>query len=121
MRIYYWIAIIINVVATFVFYQYINITVVSLIPIILLAIMIFQANYFKREKAERGTRTTYGSSLTENEESEMMKCAGKGIFLVLPWMIPFILFFPSIIKGLSLLLYFAGLIIGALMYRFKKR
>ena len=68
MIIYYCITIIANIVAAIVFYKNINVTVLSVMPLFLIALMIFQALLFKNEKVENGFRTTYGSNLTEKKE-----------------------------------------------------
>ena len=68
MIIYYCITIIANIVVAIVFYKNINVTVLSVMPLFLIALMIFQALLFKNEKVENGFRTTYGSNLTEKKE-----------------------------------------------------
>ena len=50
MVIYYCITILANIAALFIFHKYINISVLSVIPVSLIAIMIFQINFFKTEK-----------------------------------------------------------------------
>jgi hypothetical protein len=63
--------------------------------------MIFQALFFKNEKVENGFRTAYGSDLTADEENRMLSYTSSFLFAAIPWMIPFILFFPPFIKILS--------------------
>ena len=50
MVIYYCISILANVVAIPIFYKYINISVLSIDPLFLIVLMIFQAHIFKNEK-----------------------------------------------------------------------
>ena len=71
MPIYYCVTIIANIVAAFVFYKSINITVLSAIPLFLIALMVFQALFFKNEKVENGFRTNYSSNLSSDEEKSM--------------------------------------------------
>lgn len=121
MIIYYCITIIANIVAAIVFYKNINVTVLSVMPLLLIALMIFQALLFKNEKVENGFRTAYGSNLTADEENKMLDSGSSFLLATIPWMIPFILFFPSIVKVLSILAYFVGLVGGLILYRIKNK
>lgn len=121
MIIYYCITIIANIVAVIVFYKNINVTVLSVMPLLLIALMIFQALLFKNEKVENGFRTAYGSNLTADEENKMLDSGSSFLLATIPWMIPFILFFPSIVKVLSILVYFVGLVGGLILYRIKNK
>lgn len=64
MVIYYCITILANIAAIPIFYEYINISALSIVPLFLIALMIFQALLFKNEKVENGFRTAYGSTAT---------------------------------------------------------
>lgn len=121
MTIYYCITIIANIVAAIVFYKNINVTVLSVMPLFLIALMIFQALLFKNEKVENGFRTTYGSNLTADEENKMLDSGSSFLLATIPWMIPFILFFPSIVKVISILVYIVGLVGGLILYRIKNK
>ena len=121
MLIYYCIAIIANVVAIIAFYKNINITGLSIVPIFLIALMIFQALMFKHEKVENGFRTKYGSNLTADEENAMQSVGSKFLYATIPWMIPFIVFFSSPIKLFSVLVYIIGFIGGSVLYVLKNK
>lgn len=121
MIIYYCITIIANIVAAIVFYKNINVTVLSVMPLFLIALMIFQALLFKNEKVENGFRTAYGSNLTADEENKMLDSGSSFLLATIPWMIPFILFFPSIVKVLSILVYIIGMVGGLILYRIKNK
>ena len=121
MIVYYSITILANIIAIFIFHKNINISALSIIPLILIALMIFQAYFFKNEKEEKGFHTTYGSNLTADEENTMLHSGSTFLFAMIPWMIPFILFFPSFVKVLSLLVYIIGLIGGLILYRIKNK
>lgn len=121
MFIYYCITIIINFIFAVIFHNFINITALSLLPLFFIALMVFQAIYFKNEKVENGFRTMYRSNLTENEENDMFEMGSKFLFATIPWMIPFIIFFPSFVKLFSVLVYIIGLIGGLLIYKFKNK
>lgn len=121
MLIYYCVAIFVNVIAACVFYQKINITTMSLLPLFLIALMIFQAIMLKKEKTENGFRTMYGSDLTENEENDLMKSGATFLFATIPWMIPFVIFFPSFVKVFSVIVYIIGFVGGLLLYKIKNK
>ena len=121
MVIYYCITILANIVAVIVFHKSINISVLSVMPLFLIALMIFQAHIFKNEKVENGFRTAYGSNLNADEENKLLSSSSSFLFATIPWMIPFILFFPSFVKALSVLVYIVGLVGGLILYRIKNK
>ena len=121
MIVYYSITILANIIAIFIFHKNINISALSIIPLILIALMIFQAYFFKKEKVENGFRTTYRSNLTDNEENNMLNSASTFLLATIPWITPFIFFFPSFVKILSVLVYIVGLIGGLILYRIKNK
>ena len=121
MIIYYYITIIANIVASIVFHKSINVTGLSVMPLFLIALMIFQALIFKNEKVENGFRTAYGSNLTADEENKLLSNGSSFLFATIPWMIPFVLFFPAIVKVLSILVYIIGLVGGLILYRIKNK
>ena len=121
MIIYYCITIIANIVAAIVFYKNINVTVLSVMPLLLIALMIFQALLFKNEKLENGFKTAYGSNLTADEENKMLDSGSSFLLATIPWMIPFILFFPSIVKVISILVYIVGFVGGLILYKIKNK
>ena len=121
MIVYYSITILANIIAIFIFHKNINISALSIILLILIALMIFQAYFFKKEKVENGFRTTYRSNLTDNEENNMLNSTSTFLLATIPWMIPFIFFFPSFVKILSVLVYIVGLLGGLILYRTKNK
>ena len=121
MFVYYCITILANVIAAVVFYKNINITGLSIIPLVLIALMIFQGVLFKNEKVENGFRTVYGSNLTADEENKRLSSVARFLFATIPWMIPFVIFFSSPVKVISILIYMIGLIGGLVLYKFKNK
>ena len=83
--------------------------------------MISQAHIFKNANVENGFRTAYGSNLTADEENKLLRSGSSFLCATVPWMIPFILFFPSFVKVLSFLVYIVGLIGGLILYRIKNK
>ena len=121
MIIYYCITILINIISIFIYHESINITLLSLIPIILIASMIIMVNTFKHQKIENGFRTAYGSQLKEDQENDILKYNSKSLLIAIPWLLPFIFFFPSPAKVLSILVYLLGLLGGLIFYRTKNK
>jgi len=121
MVIYYCITIIANIIAAIAFQKSINITGLSLIPSFLIALMFFQALIFRNEKVENGFRTAYGSNLTADEENKKLSNGSNFLLGIIPWLIPFILFFPSFIKVLSVFIYLIGLVGGLILYNIKNK
>ncbi len=121
MRIYYSITVVANIIAIAAFHKNINITALSVLPLFFIALILFQATIFKKEKWEKGFRTRYGSDFTEEEENAMSDFAATALYTAIPLMIPFIFFFPSAIKFLSVLIYLIALIAGIFAYRIKNK
>lgn len=121
MVIYYCITILANIAAIPIFFEYVNISALSIVPLFLIALMIFQALLFKNEKVENGFRTAYGSNLTADEENKLLSSGSSFLFATISWMIPFVLFFPAIVKVLSILVYIIGLVGGLILYRVKNK
>ncbi len=121
MVIYYCITILANIAAIPIFYEYINISALSIVPLFLIALMIFQALLFKTEKAENGFRTNYAGKLTDAEENGMNLSISKFLPATIPWMIPFVIFFPSVVKVLSIFVYVIGFGGGAVLYKLKNK
>jgi hypothetical protein len=121
MVIYYCITILANIAAIPIFYEYINISALSIVPLFLIALMIFQALLFKTEKAENGFRTNYAGKLTDAEENGMNLSISKFLPATIPWIIPFVIFFPSVVKVLSIFVYVIGFGGGAVLYKLKNK
>ena len=121
MVIYYSITILANIVAAIAFFESINITALSVIPLALIVLMIFQSLFLKNEKVENGFRTNFGSNFSGEEENGLLSSTSRFLLWVIPFMFPFIIFFSSPIKALSVLVYVIGLIGGAALYRIKNK
>lgn len=122
MRIYYLIAVVANVIAAVAFHKNINISVLSILPLVFIALMLFQAALFKKVKTENGFRTAYGSPFTAEEENGMTDFASTTLYAAIPLMIPFIFFFPSAVKVLSsFILYALAFAVGLFAYRIKNK
>ena len=122
MLIYYIVAILANVIAIAVFHKSIQIEILSVLPLAFVALMLFQAALFKKEKIENGFRTAYASPFTAEEENGMTGFAATALYAAIPLMIPFIFFFPPAIKVLSsFIIYALAFAIGLFTYRIKNK
>lgn len=122
MRIYYLIAIVANIIAVVAFHKSINISVLSILPLFFIALILFQAALFKKEKIENGFRTAYCSPFTAEEENGMTGFAATALYAAIPLMIPFIFFFPAAVKVLlSFIIYALAFAAGLFTYRIKNK
>ena len=75
-----------------------------------------------KEKTENGFRTAYGSPFTAEEENGMTDFASTALHAAIPLMIPFIFFFPSVVKVLSsFVIYALAFAVGLFAYRIKNK
>lgn len=122
MRTYYLIAIVANIIAVVAFHKSINISILSILPLVFIALILFQAVLFKKARSENGFRTAYGSPFTAEEENGMSDFAATAMHAAIPLMIPFVFFFPSAIKVLcAFIIYAAAFAGGLLTYRIKNK
>ncbi len=122
MLIYYLATVVINIVAIIVFHKNIQINALSVLSIVFIALMFFQAALFKKVKTENGFRTAYGSPFTTEEENGMTDFASTALHAAIPLMIPFIFFFPSAVKVLaSFVIYALAFATGLFTYRIKNK
>lgn len=119
--IYYGAVILANIVSAIVFHEHLNITLWSAFPAALMLVMIFQVSYFKHDTSEKGFSTAYGSGYTHEEEKNVTRYITNALLYFMPLLVPFILFFTSYAKLISILLYATALIVGSLVYRIKHK
>ena len=122
MLIYCIVATLANIIAIAVFHKSIQINALSVLPIVFIALMLFQAALFKKVKVENGFRTAYCSPFTAEEENGMIGFASTALYAAVPLMIPFIFFFPSAVKVLSsFIVYALAFAVGLFTYRIKNK
>ena len=117
--IYYGITVILNIVCAIVFHEHLNITAGSIVPLALIALSIFQAVYFHNYRSKKDFNTYNDSELTEEEWAQLSVYMSKSYLIGIPWFLPFVLFFSTGIKMLSLLVFFAAFTGGAIYYRIR--
>lgn len=114
MVIYYCTVILGWVVALFILIDHLNVTAMSVVPIILIALSSFQASLFKNEQGN-----TYGSNYNEEEKTGLTRYMSVALKLSIPWHIPFVCFFDSGFKLISVIVYLLGMFGGTLVYVLK--
>lgn len=118
---YYGATVATNVACAILFHEHIHISDLSVIPLFLIALMLFQANYFVKDIPDKGFATNYGGGYTHEEKAVLLQYASKTLIGTVPLLFPFILFFPNATKVLSVVVYIAGFVTGPVVYRFKHR
>ena len=121
MKIYYFLTVGLNLGALMLFFGKISVSHLSLVPVFLTVLTVLQSFLFKSIRSESGYRTNFGSYLTADEENKRNEYVSKFMLASAPWMIPFIFFFPSPFKLLSIFIHFIGLVGGTLMHRVKHK
>ena len=121
LAIYIFVTLFLNVLSAFVFYKHLHISALSLVPVALVAIMLFQAIYYKKGTPESEVSTAYGSGFNNKEQSALLKYASKTLFAGIPLLIPFVLFFTDAVKILSVLVYILSFAAGIVYYRIKHK
>ena len=121
MILYFCLMLLANAVLAIIFHQSITVTLFSLIPLFLIGIMIFQSVYFKSDDGKHAFSPSYHSGFTHKEVAEMSLVASKALLYAVPLMIPFVLFFSSLIKAVSIIVYLVSFAAGPLVYRIKNK
>lgn len=121
MILYFCLMLLGNIIMAILCHQYITVTAFSLIPLLLIGVMAFQAHYFKSDEPKNFFGTAYHSGFTHKEEAEMCLVASKALLYAVPLMIPFVLFFSSLIKAVSIIVYLVSFAAGPLVYRIKNK
>jgi len=112
--IYYCTVIIGWIVALFFLIDHLNVTAMSVVSIILIALSLFQASLFKNEQGN-----AYGSNYNEEEKAGLTRYMSVALKLSIPWHIPFVCFFNSGFKLISVIVYLLGMFGGTLVYVLK--
>lgn len=99
-----------------VFHGYWCLTAGSLLPLFFVLLSLALAVSF-RKATPREEQTAYGSDLTPEEQGLLGKYTSFGLGLLAPWQGIFLFFFPTAVKMLSVLLFFASVIVGPCLFR----
>lgn len=124
LSIYYLIHIIINILMLIFFSEFVNIHLLSVLPIFLMCLMIFQTTLFKRDNQRTTTGDTSYSvgntvRLTDEELNYQNLFLRHSFLVCLPFEIPMIFFLSSYLKLLCVLPYICAYIIGGVVFKVK--
>ncbi len=123
--IYYACHIVVNIALLIIFSAHIELHLLSVLPVFLIVLMLFQTTFFKanaKNDTIGDTAYSVGNTvrLTE-EEQECQYSYLKNSFLVcIPFEIPLIFFLPSYWKLFGIIPYVLAYIIGGIVFKLKK-
>lgn len=120
---YYTVSLIINCIIIFIFKGNINIDTGSASPVFLVILSAFMAVYYYTNRSKEDFSTNYyGVEFTEDEWESISLYTCRCNALAIPLYVPFIFFFPSLIKViLSVLIFIVSIVGGIVFYRIKFR
>ena len=118
LSIYYGCHLAIDLILLIVFNNYINLHILSLLPIFFVVLMIIQILVLKDDTA---SDTTYsvGVGLTKQEETCQRSYLRHAFLLSIPFEFPLVLFLPSYLKLICIVPYILSYILGSIVFRFK--
>lgn len=117
--VYYLITVIATIIIAISNTDIINISIYSVIPLILIAISAFQAFYHYNNRSKIDFNSGNNSPLLEKEWNILSVYMSFSFVFFIPLMFPFVVFFPTPAKALSLILYFLAFISGNIYFRLK--
>ncbi|MBQ2719034.1 MAG: hypothetical protein IJF73_03090 [Clostridia bacterium] len=125
LTVYYGAHIAINMVSLVAFPLYIQVHSLSLVPIFLIALMLFQIMLFKEDTRKNDiSETAYPVGkmirLTEEEQACQYVYLKHSFLLCIPFELPLIFFLSSYWKLIGLAPYILAYIIGGVLFRSKK-
>ncbi len=122
--IYFIVTLILNVACATVFFEEINITALSIAPVVTILVGIIMALVFKSAATDKTMNDTAYStsqpSLTESETTERNNYMSTAIVVSIPLQIPFVLFFPSVVKLICFVVLVFSLICGGIAFKIKR-
>ena len=122
LSIYYGCHIVINVVFLVAFSSHIQFHILSIVPIFLIALMLFQTTLFKADtKAVGDTAYSVGNTvrLTDEEQTLQYSYLKHSFLLCIPFELPLIFFLPSYWKLIGIIPYILAYIIGGIVFKVK--
>ena len=117
--IYYIVALGLNLVGVMVFHDRLNLVFNSVIPLFMIGLSIFQVGYFSRHPHKKDFNTNNNSDLTEREWARMTSYMISSYLIFIPLMLPFVWFFSTGVKLLSILVFLLAFTGGMIWYRLR--
>ena len=118
---YYIVTLGLNLVCAIAFHERLNLDFNSAVPIFLIGLSIFQAVYFFQNASKKDFNTNNNSDLTEEEWAQMTSYMIASYLIFIPLMLPFVWFFSSWGKLLSILVFLLAFTGGMIWYRLRHR
>lgn len=123
--IYYGCHIAVNIALLIIFSAYIELHILSALPVFLIILMFLQTTMFKvnsKNDAIGDTAYSVGNSvrLTEEEQECLYSYLKHSFLICIPFEIPLIFFLPSYWKLLGIIPYILAYIIGSVVFKLKK-
>ncbi len=119
--IYYSVTAALNIAAILIFFDLINLDYLSLLPLVLIGVSLWQALLFRNTRSTPEGRNNYATGntarLTDEETDIFNDYSAAAAMMSIPLYVPFIFFFPSGIKLLSLAVFFVAIIGGGVCFR----
>ncbi len=119
--IYFIVTAVLNIAAMVVFFDRINLVYLSLIPLFLIGVTLWQAMIFSSVRSTQDGRNNYATGntarLTDEETDTLNDFSATCLLIAIPLYVPFIFFFPAGIKLLSIAVYFVACFGGSILFR----
>jgi len=119
MKLYYFVLCTIYLSLTIVFHDSIIISVTSIVPVILILLSIIQAGYFHNHRSKKDFNINNDAPIKDEEWEKAAEYMRNSYMIIIPLFVPFILFFSTWGKVVSLILYFIGFSAGIIYYRIR--
>ena len=116
---YHIVTLAVEIVCVIVFRARLNITAMSVLPLFLIALSSFQAAYFNNHRHREDFNTNNYADLTDTEWEKMSVCVRDAYIFSVPLYVPFIFFFSSWVKPLSVILFMASVTGGSIYFRLR--
>ena len=125
LSIYYGCHIVVNIALLIIFSAYIELHLLSVLPVFLMALMFFQATLFKanaKNDTIGDTAYSVGNTvrLTEEEQAIQYSYLRHSFLFCVPFEIPLIFFLSSYWKLFGIIPYILAYIIGSIVFKLKK-
>lgn len=123
MIIYYIICLILNLISIFVFRDYINFGYASSVPLVVMAVLSFWAFFYNEQKTKKTmgdtAYTVSGERFSEEEQKSLYACLAKSAVIFIPLCVPFVLFFSTAVKAVSVVFVILTIILGRFAFNMK--
>lgn len=125
LSIYYGCHIVVNIALLIIFSAYVELHLLSVLPVFLIVLMFFQATLFKtnaKNDTIGDTAYSVGNTvrLTEEEQECQYSHLRHSFLFCVPFEIPLIFFLPSYWKLFGIIPYILAYIIGSIVFKLKK-